>query len=259
MRKFPTDYKMINTKDIIVSEEGQRDVERRPGQFKRIMREFNPNLANDIKVAAIDGKYYIIDGQMTRKVLIEHNGGEDLPVHCKVFMDITPKEAAELFVLQNGTAVTVDITDKLRVNKFYGDPTATDFVARTEQNGLAIAWTRKKSRGAIMAVATAFNVYKDFDDKDNYSALIRIIANAWNGDPDGAQSAIINGLAHFIKVYKGQYKEERLSARLGEVKPTEIVRNAKVDRSSGPRKYAVQILQIYNHGLRGESHLPMLL
>lgn len=41
--------------------------------------------------------------------------------------------------------------------------------------------------------------------------------------------------------------------------PIDIVRDAQVDRSSGARKYAVQILLAYNFGQREANRLPNLL
>ena len=54
-------HKEINTKDILVNEDAQRDVEARKYQFNRIMREYNPALLQPVKVALIDGKYYCFD------------------------------------------------------------------------------------------------------------------------------------------------------------------------------------------------------
>lgn len=83
MNKYNTEfeYKQLSTKEIVVDEKGQRNVNNRNAQFRKIMREFNPLLVNDIKVALIDGKYYCFDGQMTMKVLKARNGGKDLMVN----------------------------------------------------------------------------------------------------------------------------------------------------------------------------------
>lgn len=51
-----------------------------------------------------------------------------------------------------------------------------------------------------------------------------------------------------------EFDEARLIRKLHEKLPIDIIRDAKVDRSTGMRKYAVQILNIYNGSLR--SPLP---
>ena len=54
----------------------------------------------------------------------------------------------------------------------------------------------------------------------------------------------------FVKTYKGEFDESRLIRKLHDRLPVDIVRDARVDRSGGSRKYGVQILQIYNGSLR---------
>lgn len=259
MTQFEYTIQNINTKDIVVDPLGQRDVERRKAQFNRIMRDFDPNLVQDINVAFIDGKFYCFDGQMTRKVLIEKNGGKDLSVRCKVYTGMTNMDAAMMFNKQRGTVSNVDVTDKIRVMANYGDKDAVDFIKLTESNGLHISWTRTKGKGAVIAVSTLFNIFKAYPDKNDYAALIRVIANAWNGDPDSTRAQILKGLDHFMRCYKGQYAENILISRLSDHKPTELIRNAETDRSHGPRKYAVQIWQAYNFRTRENQKLPNLL
>lgn len=255
------EYKIqnINTKDIIVDELGQRDVERRKAQFSKIMRTFNPSLVQDICVAFIDGKYYCFDGQMTRKVLIARNGDKDLSVRCKVYCGMTKMDAAMMFIKQRGTVSNVNMSDKIRVLSNYGDKDAIDFIRVTEANGLYISWTGVKSKGAVIAVSTLFSVFKDLNDLKLYALLIRAIAKAWNGDPDSTRAQILKGMALFIKTYKGQINEDILVNHLAEIDPNELIRNASADRTSGARKYAVQIWMAYNKRLREDRRLPNLL
>ena len=84
----------LNTKDILIDDLGQRDVNRRRAQFNKIMRTFDPNLIQPISVALIDGKYYCFDGQMTMKVLKARNAGRDLCVKCRVYNGMTKMDAA---------------------------------------------------------------------------------------------------------------------------------------------------------------------
>lgn len=259
MTSYKYKIQEINTKDIVVDELGQRDVERRKAQFNKIMRNFDPNLVQDLSVAFIDGKYVCFDGQMTRKVLIAQNKGKHLPVRCKVYCGMTNLDAALMFTKQRGFVSTVDMADKIRVKANYGFEEELDFIKRTESNGLNISWTKSKCNRAVVAVSTLFNCYKSFSNKDDYSAFIRVIANAWNGDPDSTKSQILKGLSYFMDVYKGQWDEARLTSHLAPILPNDIIRNASADRTSGARKYAVQILDAYNKGSRGENRLPNLL
>lgn len=249
----------LNTADILVDELGQRDVNRRRGQFNKIMRNFDPNLVQPISVALIDGKYYCFDGQMTMKVLKAKNADRDLCVKCRVYNGMTKMDAAEMFINQRGITSRVTLADQIRVKANYGDPKARNFEVLTENNGLEISWTGNKAKNAVVAVSTLWNEYIAMDDNDLYESFIRVIRQSWNGDPSGAQSQILKGLGMFVRTYKGQYKEEVLISKLSKKLPNDIVRDAQADRTTGARKYAVQILLAYNYGQREENRLPNLL
>lgn len=255
------EYQMldINTRDILVDELGQRDVNRRRAQFNKIMRTFDPNLVQPISVALIDGKYYCFDGQMTMKVLKARNAGRDLCVKCRVYNGMTKMDAAEMFINQRGTTSRVTLTDQIRVRGNYGDQKAIDFQRITENNGLEISWTGNKAKNTVVAVSTLWNEFNSINDNDLYASFIRIIKQSWNGDPSGAQAQILKGLGLFVRTYKGQYVEDVLIKKLGTKRPVDIIRDAQADRTSGARKYAVQILLAYNFGQREENRLPNLL
>lgn len=255
------EYQMLdlNTADILVDELGQRDVNRRRGQFNKIMRNFDPNLVQPISVALIDGKYYCFDGQMTMKVLKARNADRDLCVKCRVYNGMTKLDAAEMFIHQRGITSRVTLTDQIRVKANYGDPKARNFEVLTENNGLEISWTGNKAKNAVVAVSTLWNEYISMDDNDLYESYVRVIRQSWNGDPSGAQSQILKGLGLFVRTYKGQYKEDVLISKLSKKLPNDIIRDAQADRTTGARKYAVQILLAYNYGQREENRLPNLL
>lgn len=248
----------INTKDILVNENAQRDVEARKYQFNQIMRSYNPALLQPIKVAVIDGKYYCFDGQMTMKVQKAKNGGKDLPVTCDVYTGLTELEAAYLFVQQVGTVSAVKLADKLRVLRHYGEPEIVDFCKRTEDNGLVLSWKGEKGKYTVTAVSALLKIYRDFGiNKNRYDEFVRIICDSWNGDPDSLRAQILWGVALFVKEYWSMFEPSRLVKRLSTQRPIDIIRDAAVDRSSGNRKYGVQVLQVYNYGLGNK--LPNLL
>lgn len=255
------EYQMadINTRDILVDELGQRDVNRRRAQFNKIMRTFDQKLVQPISVALIDGKYYCFDGQMTMKVLKAKNAGRDLCVKCRVYTGMTKMDAANMFINQRGTTSRVTLTDKIRVLGNYGDEKSIDFQRITEKNGLEISWTGNKAKNAVVAVSTLWNEFLAFNNNDLYAMFIRVIKKSWNGDPAGAQAQILKGLGLFIRTYKDQIKEDVLIFKLEKKRPNDLIRDAQVDRSSGARKYAVQILLAYNFAQREENRLPNLL
>ena len=243
----------INTSEIVVDEQAQRDVESRKSQFNRIMRNFNPDKVNPIKVAMIDGKYYCMDGQMTMKVLKARNKGKDLKVECLVFYGMTKLDAALFFVHQTDDISKVKAADKLRVLANYGDPESVSIVKLTEANGLEIAWNGQKGKNAIVAISALTDVFRELDGMktpEKFAEFIRVLKQAYDGNPDAHCRQMLSGLGAFIKTYYGQYDVDRLIKKLREKFPKDIIRDAQIDRSTGMRKYAVQILQVYNGSLR---------
>lgn len=257
--KYDCQIMDINTRDICVDELGQRDVNRRKAQYNKIMATFDPALVQPVSVALIDGKYYCFDGQMTMKVLKARNGGRDLCVKCRVYDGMTKMEAAQMFIKQRGTSSCVSLADKLRVSGNYGDRESLDFQRITERNGLEISWYQKKSKNSVIAVSTLFDEFKEFGDNELFAMYIRIIRNAWDGDTDSTRAQILRGLGVFMRTYKGQFKEDVLIRKLSAKRPMDIIRDAQADRSTGPRKYAVQILLAYNFGQVEKNRLPNLL
>ena len=260
MNKYNTEfeYKQLSTKEIVVDEKGQRNVNNRNAQFRKIMREFNPLLVNDIKVALIDGKYYCFDGQMTMKVLKARNGGKDLMVNCKVYYGKTKLDAANLFVKQNGTVSQVIAHDKLRVLYNYGDENVVNFVRLTEMNRVIVEWNGTGGKNKVAAVSTLYKIFNDFNDPCEYSTFLKVLCEAWGGERDSFRNEIMSGLHLFMKTYKGQYNPKVLIRKLKDVSPKTIIREARVSTATGARKYALQFYNAYNKN-SSKNRLPDLL
>lgn len=248
-------HELINTREITVDPNGQRDVERRRAQFNRIMKNFDPYKVNDIKVALIDGKYYCFDGQMTMKVLKAKNKGNDLNVPCKVYHGLTLYDAAQNFIEQETYRSNVTIGDKLRVLAAYGNEDAIGFMRDTEKSGATISWTGGKSSNTITCIATAFKSYLRYKDKSRYVAMLQCMRDAWKGFPEQYNRHLIEGMTELFLTYP-ELDPERMTSKLMLVRPSDILRDAQVDRSCGVRKYAVTLLQIYNKSARDSKRLP---
>ena len=251
-------YSLINTKDITVDERGQRDVERRKSQFNKIMKHFDPLKVNDLKVALIDGKYFCFDGQMTMKVLKAKNKGKDLEVPCRIYHGLTMLEVANLFCEQNENKSPVKVTDMIRVKANYGDLNAINFIRFTEKACVDIAWNHTKSRNTITAVSTAYESFLRFKDKDRYTTMLKVMKDAWDGLPDAFDARLIKGMTELFVAYP-TLDADRLTKKLAYVRPSDVIRDAQVDRASGPRKYAVILLQHYNRNAREGARLPNML
>ena len=92
----PYQMRVIHSSKLIYPREiYQRGVERK--RVEMIAADFNEYIANEPKVSFRDGKYYVVNGQHTIEGRILRNGGEDLPILCKVYTGLTMEQEALLF------------------------------------------------------------------------------------------------------------------------------------------------------------------
>ena len=54
-----------------------------------ISNHFNECIANEPKVSFRDGRYFVFDGQHTVAARVHRNGGNPLPILCKVYFGLT--------------------------------------------------------------------------------------------------------------------------------------------------------------------------
>lgn len=254
--QFPHETMELNSSKIVIDPYAQRDVNRRQKQFREILKNFDPSLVKHIKVALVDGKYYCFDGQMTLKVLKERNNGKELNVTCEVYTGMTLFDAAKQFLKQDGYTAKVTQAEQIFVMKNYGLNGASEFVRIIESNGLYISSTGTQSKNAITAVSTMWKEYKSFKDTDDFNRLCKILKQSWDGDHVSLSSGMIRGIGMFIRVYGNDFDDQLLISHLSKKNPNEMLRDASADRSTGPRKYAVQIWLAYNFGLTQDKRLP---
>ena len=230
---------------ILTDHTYQRDVNEK--RVARIVKNFNPSLVNPPKVSFRDGHYYVFDGQHTLAALIAVYG-RDKKIDCKVFAGITQKEEADLFIAQNGESANVKVIDRMKARYNIGERDAVRIVDGAKKAGAIVEFGHFTRKNGIVACAALENVYKALP-YDEYISVVRILKEAWGGDPKGLTAAHINGLGYFIGVYTFKtINEKRLISVLSAVNPMSIVRDAKV--SNLPSKVAVAkiYLRLYNKG-----------
>ena len=84
----PYQMLVLHSKVLIYPREiYQRGVERK--RVEMIAADFNEYIANEPKISFRNGKYYVVNGQHTIEGRILRNGGEDLPILCKVYTGLT--------------------------------------------------------------------------------------------------------------------------------------------------------------------------
>ena len=201
----------INSSELVIPRDlYQRDLKRE--RVREIAENFNECIANEPKVSARDGKYFVFDGQHTiaaRKML---NGGHDLPTICKVYRGLFLQDEALLFAQQAGFAAKVYPGAKLRALVFAGDLNAIAFKDATESTGLQLSFNQSRGQNRIGCVATAYSQFLSVG-ANIYMEALRVIAAAWDGHKDSLRAETIQGVTEFVKIYHDEYDHRRLVSR----------------------------------------------
>ena len=227
------------------------------GKVKQMVAEFNGIIVNPPKVSYRDGRYIVIDGQHTIVGLKTLNGGNDLPILCRVYVGLTKEEEALVFAQQTGASTPLSAGAKLRAKLVGQDAESHAFLAATEAAGLQLGTDHVRANRKIICVSTALKEFRQYGP-DIYTEGLRAIAEAWAGDPDSLRPGIIQGVMRFIALYKDEYKYDRLVKRLATVYPMKLVRDADAMSGAASYRYMMQVLKLYN-GCSKKNMLPVKL
>jgi hypothetical protein len=241
------EFREINTKFIFSDQTYQRPID--PVRVTKIIRAFDPNLVNPPKLSFRDGRYYVYDGGHTISVLKIRNGGRDLPVLCKVTYGLTRNDEAILFEEQNGDSRAVEVHHKLRSMLYRGDESVVRMVRIAELHGFMVTFNKGAFRDHIVAVSALMKIFTELGPV-RYSEFLSVLRAAWDGSQESLRREILEGLAIFLTQYDGQFNRALLIKKLRVVSPIDIYRDGQVSRSRGSRKFAQQIVNIYNTGMK---------
>ena len=199
----PYQMLVLHSKVLIYPREiYQRGVERK--RVEMIAADFNEYIANEPKVSFRDGKYYVVNGQHTIEGRILRNGGEDLPILCKVYTGLTMEQEALLFAEQNGHSAPLTAGIKLRAKVVGGDAPSKAFLAATNRVGLAFNYdSLQLSDYRISCVGTALKLYNEMGEKI-YCESLRIIVAAWDGKPDSFRASVLRGTSAYADRLPGE-------------------------------------------------------
>ena len=123
-----------------------------PSQIVDISTHFDERIANEPKVSFRDGRYFVFDGQHTIAARVHKNGGNPLPILCKVYFGMTEKEEALLFAQQTGYSRVLGAGQELRAKAFGDDPIACKFISVTEETGALLDLSQKRGKSAGLCV-----------------------------------------------------------------------------------------------------------
>lgn len=247
---------VINSAKLLIARDlYQRGLENK--RVREIAANFDECIANEPKVSARDGKFFIFDGQHTVAARKMRNGGHDLPILCKVYAGLSEQDEALLFAQQTGFSAKVYPGAKIRALVFAGDPDATAFLEATESAGLSLSFNQSRGQNRIGCVSTAYDVFGSVG-AEIYVEALRIIAAAWDGHKDSLRAETVQGVAEFVRLYHDEYSPKRLVSRCRRFDPMHICRSVKAagDALPAPQKYTFEVWKIYN-GTSKANALPL--
>ena len=249
----PYEEKVINSAFLEIPAEYQRKLN--IPNVEKMSAEFTELIANPPKVSYRDGHYFVFDGQHTIVTRRAMNGGQDLPIICKVYEGLTEEEEAMLFSRQTGVSTPLTAGAELRAALVGKDPESLAFVKATESTGLQLGLDSYRAPWKIICIRTAFKEYKAYG-ADLYKEALTMLAKGWEGDPDSLRSGILQGMVRFVALYQGEYDPERLVKRLHTVHPMTLVNDEKSLSGTVSYKYMMLILRTYN-GASRRFNLPI--
>ena len=191
-----------------------------------ISNHFNECIANEPKVSFRDGRYFVFDGQHTVAARVHRNGGNPLPILCKVYFGLTEEDEARLFAAQTGFSTDLGAGAKIRALAFAKDPIACRFVEATRSAGALLDFSQRRGRCRLACVATAFREFQKVGD-DKYKEAISILLEAWDGDPDSLRSETVSAMCRFVDLYEGEYDRKRLIRRCRKYDPLAVYRKGQ--------------------------------
>lgn len=206
-----------------------------------------------------DGNYWVLDGQH-RVYALRQNGFENELLDCEVYEDLTDAEMADIFLGRDDRRA-ISPFDKFHVACTAGHRDANDIRRVVEANGLKIS--RSRDEGCIGAIGALQKVYDRSGDVV-LGQTVRVLKNAFSGDPTAFEPALIQGVGLVFNRYNGKTNERDLSARLAATPHgvRGLLRRAESQRertgNSKAQCIAATVVEAYNRGLgpRAADRLP---
>ena len=105
---------------------------------KNIVDNYCPPLLGTFQVSKRDGKFYVFDGQHTKKAIEMKFNDPNYPVSCRVYSGLTEEEEAELFYRFNTSKKAMNAISIIKAQSFYGDEGIRYFLQCTRNTGFTI-------------------------------------------------------------------------------------------------------------------------
>lgn len=268
-----TETMQIRAGDLVVDPDYNRDI--LPRWVDQIAANFNPDQLESLNVSKrefSDGRppeYVVISGQHRLAATLKARG-PDFLLTCLVYLGLTRKQEAELFVLFDEKKRNHAPYQRYRAHLFGGNPEVVDIDRIVKSCGLEMYTGLQNLRndqirgGVIKAVTTVQEIYR----RNGPAFLERILAihyMAWQDNEDGYTSPMLQGTSLLVRrfgVYS-QWRDEALAQVLAEPmhNPLTLRQRAQgnahgVSSTSLAQEVARLEHRYYNQNKKGYQRLP---
>lgn len=238
------EYKFVNPSLLKVETTYQRELN--GNKVNKIVKNWNDDVFNAPKVCKRDdGLYYIFDGQHSvaaHKIV----KGENEPILCKVYKNLTWEDEKNLFVTQNGVCSQVNKAQILRAEFNGKNPIVVGMVDACARLGFIVDFNHSNGQNRIVAVSALFNTYVLLGE-NRFTKVLRILRLAWDGDPDSLAAGFIKGLAVFVKKYENTVADGDVAKSIGRNKPAYYMREAKSLLGKQENRFYRLFVEEYNY------------
>ena len=226
----------------------------------KIVANFDPRVANTLKVSYRDGRFFVFDGAHTLLAHKRVHGDAPFMVDCKVYFGLTYEDEAYLFALQTGVSKDVAFGVRLRAMLISKSAEAEDFRTHTANAGLTLVdGSGSASRNTIAALAKAYKLYTD-RGAEEYERILRLIVETWDGAAWSLTSYVMGGVGAFLREYGETVIRDRFVKRLRGASYDDLRDEARrQQRSSSDIAHALAIVKAYNRSGGRGSLDPRLL
>ena len=227
---------------------------------KNIVDNYCPPLLGTFQVSKRDGKFYVFDGQHTKKAIEMKFNDPNYPVSCRVYSGLTEEEEAELFYRFNTSKKAMNAISIIKAQSFYGDEGIRYFLQCTRNTGFTIDPMKpRKCRYSITAIKKARDCFFALGS-EAYMFMLLMLKNTWGGEPWSVSSNVLSGMTTLLRVFGKEIKAGRFEKQMAVFTDDDINREAsRFYNLSLPYRFAWALGTLYNKkGGKGSLDLKKL-
>lgn len=220
--------------------------------IREIVNNFDYHKVNAIHCAYRNGNYYAFDGQNTAIALMVLFGNNYLAPVMYYTDILSAEEEAKLFEQINSKQYrkAATVADEWKSRIFRQDAVPSSVLKIVRESGLDLASENNKGKSGVVPASlfkTLESLYLSYGETI-FTDAMSVFGAAWRLDKNAYRKPIVSGLFKFVSTYHGEYIKTDLINRLFKKGAGDIYKAGLLQTERGYKKYAREILSVYNYG-----------